>query len=267
MGIRGPKSVDVERMRWTTLAWVHYFGVLRDGMPGSISKVKLGPWCTSPPLAVLREDEIGRPEKVRQRIVAGQMHYERMRFRPQEVVTHQVIAAKVRNDIVVSPTRQALKEAAALARKNKDWHLELPVLPQPKIWRQLKRASTVGDIRQVARDIKKTRHRYALDWRVIDCHARDLLKAKQLPNYPQSERPGSDNKRIWFFAKVLAGLELGIAPATAMKRLARWPSRQPPQSGQRVLATLSNLLNLADGVIRIDRKKGIAMKMAERQLK
>jgi hypothetical protein len=61
--------------------------------------------------------------------------------------------------------------------------------------------------------------------------------------------------------------EIPEAPECAMKRLARWPSRQPPQSGQGVPATLSNLLNLADGVIRIDRKKGIAMKMAERQLK
>jgi hypothetical protein len=106
------------------------------------------------------------------------------------------------------PAQRALEEAAALAMKNDDRHLELPVLPQPTIWREFKGASTVWDIWQVARGIKKACHRYALDWRVIDWHAHDLLKAKQLPNYPQSERPGSDNKRIWFFAKVLAGLDV-----------------------------------------------------------
>jgi hypothetical protein len=58
--------------------------------------------------------------------------------------------------------------------------------------------------------------------RVIRTHAHDLLSAKWMPNYPRTERTRSDDKRILFYAKILAGLSLGIAPATAVKRLAHW---------------------------------------------
>jgi hypothetical protein len=55
---------------------------------------------------------------------------------------------------------------------------------------------------------------------ILYSHAEDFLRAKRLPHCPKSNRPRSDTKRIEFFAKVLAGLKLGIAPATATKRLA-----------------------------------------------
>jgi hypothetical protein len=49
--------------------------------------------------------------------------------------------------------------------------------------------------------------------------AKDLLKAKQSLAYPSSRRARSEDKRVHFFAKACAGLGLGIAPATAIKRL------------------------------------------------
>ena len=51
---------------------------------------------------------------------------------------------------------------------------------------------------------------------------RALVKAKRFPHYPKNPRPSSDDKRLIFFAKVLAGLEHGLAPLSATKRLSHW---------------------------------------------
>ena len=59
--------------------------------------------------------------------------------------------------------------------------------------------------------------------RALRDHGAELYRAKCLWTYPQAtDRAKSDDKRIEFFAKALAGLMLGISPATAMKRLSRW---------------------------------------------
>jgi hypothetical protein len=48
-----------------------------------------------------------------------------------------------------------------------------------------------------------------------------LLRPKGLPNYPR-EAQTNDDKRILFFSKVLAGLEFGLTPLTATKKLSHW---------------------------------------------
>ena len=210
MGKRGPKEVSVNRLMFAALGWAWFFRTLRDGEPGSVRKTKLGSWRTSAPLAKIRWDEIGRPEKVRQRILAGQMRYSRIRYRDIQIVA----------DVVVRPTRKALNTAAALVRGRKGWELQPPVLPRRELWQRLKRGRSVADVRQVARGLRRSHPTYS---NIFNARAEDLLRAKQLPNYPRSDRPRSDEKRIWFFAKVLAGLEEGIAPLTATKRLAHFP--------------------------------------------
>jgi hypothetical protein len=50
-----------------------------------------------------------------------------------------------------------------------------------------------------------------------------LLDAKSLHNYPKAEkRPSSDDKRVLFFAKVLAGLRFGLSASYSTKKLSRW---------------------------------------------
>lgn len=218
MGKRGPKGVSANHLELTALGWAWFLRTLRDGEPGSVRKTKLGSWRTTVPLAVLRWNEVGRPERAERRILAGKMRYRSMRYRRIETV----------KDVVVPPTRAALKKAEALVRGRKEWKLEPPVLPRPELWQRLKRASSCADIRLVARALRRS-HPVFLS-KVLHSHAGDLLKAKQLPNYPRSERPHSDEKRIWFFAKVLAGLEHGIAPVTATKRLAHFPGTRGPNS-------------------------------------
>jgi hypothetical protein len=210
MGKRGPKEVSANRLKFAALGWAWFFRTLRDGEPGSVKKTKLGSWQTSAPLAKLHWDEIGRPEKAKQRILAGQMHYSPIRYRDIQIIT----------DIVVRPTRKGLSTAAALVRGRKNWKLQPPVLPRRELWERLKNARSVVDVRQVARGLRRNHPFFS---NILNTHAEDLLRAKQLPNYPGSNRPRSDEKRIWFFAKVLAGLEGGIAPVTATKRLAHFP--------------------------------------------
>ena len=76
-------------------------------------------------------------------------------------------------------------------------------------------------IRRWAQQVERT------DWqtefpRVIRDHATELLRAKKGWNYPKKDRPKSDDKRVMFFAKILAGFMLGLSAGYATKRLAYW---------------------------------------------
>lgn len=102
------------------------------------------------------------------------------------------------------------------------------IQPRSAAWEQLKCAHTEKEIRRAAESIRRwARHVERSDWRsefprVISDHAKDLLRAKEAWNYPTEGRPKSDDKRVSFFAKVLAGFMFGLSPGYAAKRLAYW---------------------------------------------
>ncbi len=50
--------------------------------------------------------------------------------------------------------------------------------------------------------------------RVLCDYPAELFKARKLWNYPRTDRPTSDDKRIEFFAEALAGLMMEVSPAT-----------------------------------------------------
>ncbi|MCI0722927.1 MAG: hypothetical protein L0338_28760 [Acidobacteria bacterium] len=115
---------------------------------------------------------------------------------------------------------ERLRYVQQLLKDKKGWMLTLPERPRPEVWNRLKRARSVAEVRKIADELHKgNRTISAAQWKPFHFRARDLLRAKRLHNYPKSNRPRSDDKRIHFFAKVLAGLMQGIAPATAAKRL------------------------------------------------
>lgn len=99
---------------------------------------------------------------------------------------------------------------------------------RPAAWEQLKRAQTEEEIRRAARSIRHWAQQVERsDWRtefpgVISDHAKNLLCAKKGWNYPRKRRPKSDDKRVLFFAKVLAGFMFGLSPGYATKKLAYW---------------------------------------------
>ncbi len=185
--------MEVERLKGTALNWATFLFALRDGQPGSLQKVVWNPWTW------------GRAGKVK------------VRHRSSRVLVARIV-----------PVSNAARELPKQF-KSDDWVLFRPVMPKPQVWEHLKRAHSVKEIREVARSMSWWAGGYlpggdwAIDFpRALHSHAEDVLKAKRLPNYPKSNRPRSDDKRVEFFAKILAGLMHGIAPATATKRLTRW---------------------------------------------
>jgi hypothetical protein len=83
----------------------------------------------------------------------------------------------------------------------------------PAVWQGLKAAHSVSDVQKL--------DRFFWQENFFSSHAREILDSKELPTYPQAKF--SDRKRVKFFAKVFAGLELGIAPTYAIKLLSRFP--------------------------------------------
>jgi hypothetical protein len=66
---------------------------------------------------------------------------------------------------------------------------------------------------------KRFREQFPTNYRgTLDAYAKKIWDIKRLWNYPKK----SDDKRIVFFSKTLAGLSFGLAPATAQHRLLGW---------------------------------------------
>jgi hypothetical protein len=106
-----------------------------------------------------------------------------------------------------------------------------PIFARPDLWEQLKGANSIEEMQRVTVDIARWMRSFVHPrWRrELQNHAADLFHAKEnLWNYPRSDRPSSDKRRVEFFGKSLAGLILGISPATATKHLLRWSPLKPP---------------------------------------
>src|SRR5712692_8558128 len=108
MGKRGQKTVDLGQLRFEAYSLATSLFELRDGRPGLLVHLKGGVWKTTL-VPELRGDEIGHPEKVRQRMLAGQMRYRPVRSRV--------------NILVVPRTKEARKDALELVRRSKHWTL------------------------------------------------------------------------------------------------------------------------------------------------
>jgi len=120
--------------------------------------------------------------------------------------------------------------------KTKDWVIFRPVMPAPEIWKLLKQARSVEDIRKASRGIQKWMTKQfgpgVGRWlpgsppveftNALNLYAEKLLSGKRLPSYAKTDRPSSDDKRVEFLSKVLAGARFGLAPITATKRLSHW---------------------------------------------
>lgn len=208
MGKRGRKPVDLELLKGSATVWASFLYTLRDGQSGLIQKVKWGP------VIELRPDAKGYAHQGSRVVFVGKKP---LRYRSSQVI----LGAKI------IPLECATAKFPKL-KLEKGWTISPPVLPKPEAWKQLKRARSVEEVRQAGESIRKWERKFGplVAWRelpkTIHSHANEILGARRLPNYPRTNRPTSDDKRLLFFAKVMAGLTLGIAPATAVKRLGRW---------------------------------------------
>src|ERR1700676_1261135 len=111
--------------------------------------------------------------------------------------------------------------------KKRGYRIGWPVYPSPRIWTDLKHAVSIRQASGATRALRRWRHVELPNvgndnvLRMLQYDPRIFLRAKRLPNYPK--RPESnDDKRVIFFAKVLAGLEMDRTPLYATKKLSRW---------------------------------------------
>lgn len=117
--------------------------------------------------------------------------------------------------------------ASSIARVEKQiklaqGHKDLESLAEPDVWNALVEARTADDVRRACRKSKRWLNP---EWagRVyvqrLSEKAEQFVRAKNDPYYPRSARRSSDMKRVTFFARVMAGVTLGISPSTAVDKL------------------------------------------------
>lgn len=220
-------------LKVNAVQWTYILFGLRDGHPDLLEMMRWGPWRGK-----TKQVRGGTATKVLLvRIIPRKGGRETAGRVFQAVNVLATRTADGMNPQFENPICQTIKMDLALPLK---WRFGLsryvlatlffPGLPaQPQLWRQLKRPESLKQLQQTGEDI------YAWlsasvpgihstpQFRDALCgHPSELFQARRLWNFPRTDRPSSDEKRIAFFAESLAGLMLGIAPATATKKLARW---------------------------------------------
>jgi hypothetical protein len=222
MGLRGPKPVDVEHLRGEAIQWASFFYLLRDGVPGLIQHLK---WSRvrlqgSAAVATMPASS-GKDKPVRS---AG------MWARRGELLEPPIL---------IPVSKASLKLPERMTTED-GWVIYRPIMPKPAVWEQIKRARTVTQIKNVGRGMGKFQSLFvsSTPWAqnpagALRRYAEGILAAKRLPNYPKTKRPRSDDKRVEFMAKTMAGLTLGLTAITALKRLSHW--RWPKDSSERSL--------------------------------
>lgn len=228
MGFRGPKPVDVGALRGLATQWGYILYGLRDGQSGLLATSTWRDW------------QANGQEQVREgtgsRILFARVHLGPDRSRILTRLVEQVVveAKRKTNDdpsqlqilfplktTISGPAPQGLEPGTILA---------FPPLPaRPDLWQQLKIAKSTEKMQRTLSEIYgwlsthwpsvQNDPRYC---RVLCESAPKLQQAKKLWNYPSKKRPSSDEKRIEFLAKALAGLTLERLPATATTKLCRW---------------------------------------------
>jgi hypothetical protein len=231
----GPREVDLGSLKTCAELWRQQLLMLRDGEAGALF---------------------------------------RLRGREKPVPVATILPADNK-----AQTMRALEDLRNLRGKPGILWMRSPIPREPELWQKLKRAEhsdniheflvglenwrarqfpqrwaskKKGDVfltvqastKKPANRLSKHERRFGPTWsRLIIAareHAGDILAAKNLPHYPRKDRPSSDNKRIEFLAKVLSGIALRLAPATATKRLSRWRPGMPAVSRDPLPATGPN---------------------------
>jgi len=215
MGLRGPKPAELGLLKADACAWACLFYSLRDGQSGSVQKLKWGPIRST-----------GSAQWTR--IVAGRggiMLPPNTLYRESEVLGPP---------IPIQVSKWARELPAEM--KSKDWFISRPIMPAPEVWELLKRARTEDEIRKASREMRRwmtTEYGPGVGrWLpgspqvefadALELYSKQLLLGKRLPSYAKTNRPKSDDKRVVFLSRVLAGARFGLAPITAAKRLSRW---------------------------------------------
>ncbi len=102
-----------------------------------------------------------------------------------------------------------------------------PGIPaERELWQRLLRAETVRQVRAICGESTRWLNpvwRGRIFVQSLRDHADEFLAAKKDSRYPRDvRRESSDLKRIDYFARAMAGIEMNISPVTAIDRLRKW---------------------------------------------
>lgn len=185
MGRRGPHPVSIHLLRLWEWQWFWVFRGLRYGAPSRL---------------VVRMDYLQYPDKPR---ISGYRELDEERQKAWRVTTEKASRAYYRKDPLKDvPTR--------------------PLPSEKTLWDSLMRARTIPQVRATC---AKSRSWLNPEWQgkvfvqKLHQHADQFLLAKRDLRYPRSNRPSSDDRRILFFARAMAGITLGRSPNTAIRML------------------------------------------------
>ena len=233
MGLRGPKAVEVNRLQNDATAWAAFFYTLRDGQSGYMQRVK---W-----------------EKIRN---TGSAKWTRFQAGIGGIVlpaNTSYRTSKALGPAIHIPVSEAARMLPAKMNA-KGWHVSRPVMPEPEIWSLLKQARSKREIRKLSSRIRQWMNKeFGVVGRclpgdpplefadALELYGEQLIISKRLPSYARTNRPTSDDKRIVFCSKVLAGARFGLAPITAVKRLSHW--NYPKDWAEKPLRELVELSN------------------------
>jgi hypothetical protein len=214
--------VDVKHMEGEALQWASFFYTLRDGQPGSMQRVGKRKRSPIPPRSSSKW--VGFASGEGTMVLPAEVVYRRNK--PVRPLTNEPLGRPIL--IAVSEEARALP-GGTVKMEGQDWLVFPPTFPKPEVWEQLKKARSVPQIEQAASGIGELEATFSSStaWAqnpagALSHFAEAILEAKRLPHYPRKSRARSDDKRIVFLAKVMAGLTLGLRPITAVKKLSRW---------------------------------------------
>jgi hypothetical protein len=237
MGRRGPKPVDAKRLEAEAAQWARFFYTLRDGQPGYAEHTEPGK-----PGNIIEFLLTATGEVQKQLVKTGGARESLDSLQVAKEKLHKVsdwVASRSGGDemdrakqlsepVMLIPVSEA---ARTLPPKMQflGWTFYSPVMPKPGVWKQLKKAHTSRQVKRAAQEIGDLQNIFTSSsaWSrdpagALSHYAKGIHVAKKLPHYPRTDRPRSDDKRLQFLAKVMAGLTLGLAPITAVKRLSGW---------------------------------------------
>jgi len=218
--------------------WNYLLLGLRDGHLDLLQQHVWGPWTGEGTKQICA----GRAERIQiARIVPDNAGGETARLVFQRLTTYANKTVADQQPQIEYPLYQTLGQDTVLPKKwlfglksTESFSLFFPaVSPQPQLWQELKKPRSAKNVQQtvntvcewLAAAVPGVRRMPEFHSALCD-HPAELFKTRRLWNYPRTDRPKSDDKRIEFFAEALAGLTLGISPATATKKLSRW---SPPR--------------------------------------
>lgn len=213
----GPTPVKREHLEAEAMQWACFFYTLRDGQPGWRQLVKIGGWK--------RAKREPTPWGTRA-----------FKLRPQEEMRWGKSGPYVRKVQALGPIIPIPVAAAYMQpvgpKEGEEWRISEPISPRPEVWERLKKGQSVDQVKRAARGIGKLRWAFtsSTKWAqnpagALSTYATGFLAAKKLKSYPRKSekiRKRSDDKRVVFLAKIMAGLTLGLAPITARKKLSHW---------------------------------------------